>query len=153
MIDPARSIGKREFAVALGGSLAITAVFLPIALWLGREYVPDVRPTGAVVALLTKFEPDGGFAFSAPTQMLGEHIDDDPRNQRSPVVVYEGATPLKFPRSARADIQNIGLGRFNFVRQSHDTVTTYVVFSTSDNSDPRTNGRNYWLVLPAASTH
>ena len=52
-------------------------------------------------------------------------------------------------RAQRAEVEDLGRGRFY-----HSTVAgapeswRYVVFSTSDNSDPRTNGRSYWAVVP-----
>jgi SAM-dependent methyltransferase len=55
----------------------------------------------------------------------------------STAVVLEDGRPLAGPANAlHDDIRRIGGGRFSFWYD-------YVYFSTSDNSDPRTNGRSY----------
>ncbi|MBR0696171.1 hypothetical protein [Bradyrhizobium lablabi] len=131
--------------------LAIVGAYLPVALWMGSGYTPDPRPPGAVVELIVRAAPDGGFAYKTMTYLLGDYVDADAKQQGSPILLYEGTTPLEFPRSSRADVQNAGQGRFNFLNVYEDTewrTAKYIVFSTSDNSDPRTNGRRYWAVLP-----
>ena len=55
-------------------------------------------------------------------------------------VLLEDGKPLGPPRALHADIRKKGRGRY-----SHWTQRT-LYFSTSDNSDPRTNGRKYTLV-------
>jgi len=56
----------------------------------------------------------------------------------STLIIYEDAQPMGPPHAQHADIQVFGRGRF-----SH--WDGYVYFSTSDNSDPRSNGRRYYL--------
>lgn len=62
------------------------------------------------------------------------------RNRRSPVFVFEGENQLKYPGSLHDDIAQYGNGRF-----SH--WNGYVVFASSDNSDPNSNGRDYKLIV------
>ncbi len=57
----------------------------------------------------------------------------------SACVLLEDGEPLPLPRALHADIRNQGKGRY-----SHWTEGS-LYFSTSDNSDPRTNGRKYVL--------
>ena len=67
------------------------------------------------------------------------------RPRRSRLVVKEDGKPLGPAHSLHADIAETGSGRF-----SH--WDSWVVFSSSDNSDPRANGRNYTVtfrVLPS----
>lgn len=105
----------------IAAGMAIFAIYLPIALWLGRDFVPAPRPAGAVVIQLLKIEHvDGSFYRSDPFALSG----------RADVILYEGLSPI---------------GPANFVKSDQ---RIYVTFSASDHSDPNTNGRKYWLVLP-----
>ncbi|MFV1967121.1 MAG: putative Ig domain-containing protein [Pirellulaceae bacterium] len=58
-------------------------------------------------------------------------------NNRSMLMLFEEGKPLGPPRGAHAGIREKGDGRY-----SHWTRST-LYFSTSDNTDPRTNGRRY----------
>lgn len=111
---------KEEIRVALAG-LAIFAVYLPVALVLGSGYTPVPRPSGSVVIPLLKIEHDSGSSYQSEPFALKRHAG---------VVLYE-------------DMQL--LGDANFATKDKRKL---VIFSTSDGSDPRTNGRKYWLVLP-----
>jgi hypothetical protein len=129
----------------------VFAIYLPVALWLNRDYVPAETPTGELVELVAAWsvEPIGGYAYRARSFGLARYGDESPDQQRSPVVLYENLTPLGQARSAIADIKKTGLGRYAHVGEPARPVGwRFVIFSTSDNSDPRTNGRTYWLVLP-----
>jgi hypothetical protein len=132
----------------IGVSLAAFAVYLPIAYFSGRDYLPTPRPEGAVVETLLKIDKGQGFSYLAQSFSLAKYADDSEDNMKSPVILYEDSTRLGPGRSYLRDIQSIGLGRFAHVRLEHRPDSwRFVVFSTSDNSDPRTNGRKYWLVL------
>jgi hypothetical protein len=93
-----------------------------------------------------------GFAYRAPAPFLLTYADNDPGNQRSPIVLYENLTPLGPPHSAHQDIQEIGRGRYSHWNDNNPKSgwrsINGVLFSASDNSDPRTNGRHYWAGLP-----
>lgn len=54
----------------------------------------------------------------------------------SRLIVFEDARPLGPAHASHAEIRHLGRGRFSHWGQQ-------VYFSTSDNSDPRTNGRRY----------
>ncbi len=67
--------------------------------------------------------------------------------RKSPVVVYENGVPLKYPDHLAGVIARQGKGRFAI--QDND-----LIFSSSDNSDPRINGRQYelhWLMPTSAA--
>jgi SAM-dependent methyltransferase len=68
-------------------------------------------------------------------------------SERSPYAsglrMYEGSTPFGTPHAVHAQISELGQGRFS--HWGHD-----LVFSTPDNSDPRTNGRRYGFAYPVA---
>lgn len=89
-------------------------------------------------APLGDFEEQGGFAFSARTRYPALSAHRGP----SAAVVLEDGRPL--PGRANAmhdDIRSRGAGSFSFWYD-------FVYFATSDNSDPRTNGRRYEIEYP-----
>jgi hypothetical protein len=65
--------------------------------------------------------------------------DDGDHPDRSPWVLLEDGRPLGPPHSLHEPIENVGLGRWSHWQDT-------VMFSTSDNTDPRANGRSYRLV-------
>lgn len=117
----------REELRVIAAALAAYAVFLPVALWVGRNHVPVIRPAGKVVETLLRFDldkPDRYFARS--------YTFSPQRYDASQLVVYEDAAPL--PR------ENVWF--------TSDGSAYVVRIRPVDGSDPRTNGRHYWLVLP-----
>lgn len=76
-----------------------------------------------------------GFCYTASMD-FGEEGDKFTGN-KSGLLLFEDGKPLGPPRSAHEDIRKKGHGRY-----SHWT-REQLYFSTSDNSDPRTNGRTY----------
>ena len=112
----------------------VFAIYLPTAWYLHSRYVPIKRPPGAVAMLVAIEQPtDSGFAYycTIPLQQFkGEPL------------LYEDDKPLGPANSPVQDIMNAGNGRYAPWK------TIGFVFSSSDNSDPRTNGRRYWAVMP-----
>jgi hypothetical protein len=106
-----------------------------------RADCPSSSPKGAPlsttrVITLQGFQSGGGYCWA--TQLPGgtppgDGIDD---NDRSQLQLFEDATPLGPPHAHHADIRAFGQGRF-----SHWGETLFL--SSSDNSDPRANGRSY----------
>jgi len=74
-----------------------------------------------------------GLQHGAPSDVAGGHSD---------LVLLEDGKPLGPAHSAHVDIRNEGRGRY-----SHWGART-IYFSTSDNSDPTANGREYKAVYP-----
>ncbi len=85
-----------------------------------------------------KTQPVNGYAY---TINLGSAWMDQKRLGVSPVEVFEDGRLLAYPNALHADIVNKGEGRFS-------VWDGYLLFSTSDNSDPRTNGRSYSIFWP-----
>jgi hypothetical protein len=106
--------------------LAIFAIYLPVAWWVHRDYVPVTRPPGKIVETVKRIEHD------KPDQYVVRSYVFQPRFFPSTdgIFVYEDLTPL--PREN--------------VRFTVDADTYVVRFKTRDGSDPRANGRKYWLV-------
>jgi hypothetical protein len=58
-------------------------------------------------------------------------------------MLCEGSELLGPPHTFHAEIVKLGFGRFSHFGES-------VFFSTSDNSDPNSNGREYVIIIPSA---
>jgi hypothetical protein len=78
---------------------------------------------------------DSGFAYK-----LGYHLPQSGDTEQNPYIstlhLYENGVELGPAHATHADIRKYGLGQY-----SH--WGTYLYFSTSDNSNPLTNGRKY----------
>jgi hypothetical protein len=132
-----RATGCRPLVVLII-SLLLFALYLPIALILGAQYVPPKRPaSGTVYSLTTQphkvLENKPIYSSRLPPAVAGR-VDT--------ALIYEDDKPLPYPRSYSRDAIDLGYGRYFFE-------DGFVHFSTTDNTDPNTNGRAYWLVLPA----
>ena len=79
-----------------------------------------------------------GYVYIAPSYSTRLSSHKSP----SQAVVLENGNPLTGPaNSLHEDIRKYGNGRYSFWYE-------FVYFSTSDNSDPRENGRTYEIVYP-----
>ena len=83
---------------------------------------------------------ENGFCYIAGMD-FGEEGDKFTSNG-SQLLVFEDGRPLGPAHSVHADIRDQGEGRY-----SHWT-REGLYFSASDNTDPRTNGREYRVVYP-----
>jgi|SRR5271154_760331 len=136
-----RNWDKSTLAVFLAAAV-VYAAYLPVALWLKRAYVPMPAPPGQAMPLF-RIQHATGFAFHSSLEYLFLPLaDDTPEAQHSPARLYENDKPLGPAHSDPVDIEHLGSGRYSHLKGKG------LVFSTSDNSDPNTNGRNYWVVLP-----
>lgn len=132
----------------------IGVVYFPTAQWLNVVYDPFApervpKVAGVKVLLQRPFNDFIGSPFAvnvtdASFARLADHAADI---EHSPIVIYEGDTPLGPGHSVHRDIGKIGLGRFSHWRYKYSVF----LFSSSDNTDPRTNGRSYWAVIPKGS--
>jgi hypothetical protein len=133
--------------------VAITAYFL-VAYWLKFSYVPpivsDVEPKviGAKILLRRPFERylDSDFGVIARDNSFVNLADSTDNNERSTIEIYENDRRVGPAHSSHRDVVRIGRGRFSHWRRGEGAI---FVFSSSDNSDPQTNGRAYWAVKPS----
>lgn len=126
-------------------ALGVYAAFLAVAIFIRSDDSATRPPPGAgtyyTLAGIHRFSADK-FLYSSPVMPLfGRFQDSDYDRQYSPILIYENDKPLPFPHTRPDAVEDIGLGRY-----AH--LGAMFLFSTSDNSDPATNGRSYWAVYP-----
>lgn len=141
----------------LACAVTATAAYFLLAHWLTISYVnvSYVRPdsiapnvAGEKVELVRPFAKflDSDFAVIGQNHLFKELADSADNNERSTIELYENGRRLGPPHSQHADIAMIGRGRFSHWKRGN----SIFVFSSSDNSNPQTNGRAYWAVKPDA---
>jgi hypothetical protein len=104
----------------------------------------DPRPKGRIVLELVQPFERSGLAAVAHKWVPFTQLDDgdsEDNLERSPLLLFEDKKPLGPPHSPLSDIGALGHGRFSHWHQGF-------VFSASDDSDPNSNGRRYWAVVP-----
>jgi hypothetical protein len=79
---------------------------------------------------------DEGHCWRIPVPQYSRFSDDEQHPTRSLLWLFEDGAPLAAAHAVHAGIRLRGLGRFSHWKES-------LFFSTSDNSDPRVNGRRY----------
>jgi len=114
-----------------------------------KGYLEVARDASPVSPFEEVFDPK---AIAPPWKLKGEdshlfsytlqHGAPDDRVARSQLLLYEDGKLLGPPHSAHVDIMAQGMGRW-----SHWGAHS-IQFSSSDNTDPRTNGRQYRIVNP-----
>ena len=135
--------------------VAIAAYAIP-AYWLKISYVPPVvsgtepKVAGTKLLLRRPFQRflDSDFGVIALDDLFTDVADTAENNERSPIKIYEDDKPIGPAHSSHADVARVGHGRFSHWARNKSAI---VVFSSSDNSDPQTNGRAYWAVKPGIS--
>jgi len=115
----------RQEAIVLALGLTLFAVYLPIAAWLHRDvFLPD-RPTGLLVERLDRFDPSAGGGYQARVYGNASHKTAILYEEKVPLQEVDIVTLPTFPRTLR------------FIRMT-----------PKDETDPRKNGRHYYLVQP-----
>jgi hypothetical protein len=147
-------------------ALWVFLLYLPVVAWSkysgthGYSYIPEKvssvpfvqispravkRPVGKTVVELRRPFERFGFAalarFWSPKKELSG-ADDPHDTGHSKVLLYENETLLGPPHSYYRDVGELGEGRYAHLKGLG------FVFSASDNTDPNTNHRHYWAVLP-----
>jgi hypothetical protein len=142
---PARHMTERhQTSKVTGMALAVFAAYVAVALWTAPSPRHPPKPGALLISGATLFGSDKTkhmFLYRGPPG-LRTLEDSDPQNQRSPVILYENDKALGPAYSAHHTIEDIGLGRYAHWKDLG------IMFSSSDNTDPRYNGRNYWIVIP-----
>jgi hypothetical protein len=128
----------------------MVAAYFVAASWLKSTYDPTIimpKVAGQIVSVQRPYAgyDDSKFAVQATDYWFASHGDSAEDALRSKIVIYEDGMPLGPPHSPHKDIAIKGHGRFSHWRSGPNSS---FVFSSSDNTDPRTNGRSYWAVAP-----
>lgn len=127
----------------VGAALALFAVYFPVAGYLKYTYVPEpVRSVNKAA----KFKPwphfdprTKAYVFDLPE--YDQLADSGDNWSRSPMIVYENDKPLGPAHSGHESIVKDGHGRYSHWK------SLGLIFSTSDNSDPNSNGNRYTIRL------
>jgi SAM-dependent methyltransferase len=120
----------------------VDALIVAPADWSEQQLATnfDVVP-GRAQKLEGPFQAHSGYMFGAALVDLGNLADNvTPGQNGSPVLVFENKVPLGPAHALHSDIVKFGAGRFSHWGSE-------LLFSSSDNSDPRSNGRNYEIVI------
>ncbi len=129
--------GKNTLKIATNGFLAALAVFALIIYFYPFKYEMVIDPG--------RIKSDQGKAYRAylgsPPWPLAALSDNFNRNSNSTLTLYENGKPLGPAHSRHDQIRIKGGGAFSHWGDS-------IFFSTSDHSDPRTNGRRYSVRCP-----
>jgi hypothetical protein len=107
------------------------------------NYVSELRSFCLQGIELTNISPPVGFAF--PAHIDADFGPDDTSPERSRIIVCEDDYPLGPGHTNHDDIRLNGRGGY-----SH--LPSYILFSTSDNSDPNKNGRKYRVIIDPRKT-
>jgi FkbM family methyltransferase len=91
--------------------------------------------------LARPFAAENGLCWWAPLSGLEAAADNSENPMRSRVLFFEDEALLGPAHSQHEDIRRLGGGR-------HSHWDSVIYFSTSDGSDPNTNGRTYFLLHP-----
>jgi hypothetical protein len=134
-MSPERPSRLFQAASVVGVSLYLSLV---AAFLMATRQVPGPGPWLRSLtrrryrAELAGITPEEGRCLVAP---VPEWLTSDAAGLSSLVLAEDGRA-LPHPHAAHADIRRLGVGRY-----SHWGAQVY--FSSSDDSDPRTNGRRY----------
>jgi hypothetical protein len=106
--------------------LGLYAIYLPAAWLVHRDYIPIPQPSGGRVEMLTAF-----------------HHDKPDHYVTRSVFVRTTVFPHASRLSVYEDLTLLPKGHVGF---TSDLGVYIVRIKTTDDSDPRSNGRRYWLV-------
>jgi hypothetical protein len=126
---------------ALGALAMLSCAVLSIATLLFQTHF-HLMPLAWETQALQSISPEQGHAFIAPlpTPRWSSH------NAPSPAQVLEDGKQLGPGNAPHEEIRSEGEGRYSYWHDSSGNGRLY--FASSDNSDPRTNGRGYETRTP-----
>jgi SAM-dependent methyltransferase len=129
-------IALRKYGIFLW----ILVVLLALSLFLHIRFglVWEHRPL-ATEQIQKGIGYPGVYAYSIPLGTIW--LNHDKWGSSAPAQVTENGVPLAFPDCLHAEIADKGAGRYSLWAGN-------LFFSTSDNTDARTNGRKYELYWP-----
>ena len=129
------------------------AIYSSLATWSRSAYDDPYARGRLVVRLERPFEQLGPSRFGVVARSWTTDIQLGDANSvqdltRSTMVIYEDGRLLGPAHSTHTDVAQIGMGRFSHWQGQGFGQGQGFAFSASDNSDPNSNRRTYWAVLP-----
>lgn len=124
---------KKYDLVAILFLLPALLVLLQTSFYFIWEYLVL---SSSMIQPLSGYSGSYGYIIPIGTDWMSQNEEFN-----SPIQLLENDKRLGFPNSLHADIASVGMGRYSVWKG-------YLYFSTSDNSDPRINGRQYELYWP-----
>lgn len=124
--------------------------YLGAMYWAGEHYVwpygvPGRTKEHALMRTPFKELLDSRFAVVSTDNFFGPDADTDADPNHSNLIIYEDGKPLGPAHSPIYHVAVLGMGRYKHWKRNGQSI---FVFSSSDNTDPRTNGRKYWAERP-----
>lgn len=115
--------------------VAGVCMFFWLSVYLLATSLPPLEtPKGEIAERISNFEMASDGRFQARTYRFSR--TEAYRSDPAPLAVYEDATPLS-------------PGNYEIDTLAPQNVWRFVRLKTSDGSDPNTNGRRYYMVLPS----
>ena len=100
----------------------------------GQRQMPPPAQPGEPIKYFLKDQGEHCYLVYVPQFVDRSDTDETPK--RSTLVMYEDGKELGPAHSLHKDIRSKGKGRFSHYQ-------AWIFFSTSDNTDPRQNGKTY----------
>jgi hypothetical protein len=131
------------------------ALYFPAAYIATVTYVPDPNSPPPSAGMRARIDlssavpmPQSAFAATARDvrSIFEAHGDANDSDTSSPIELWEDSKKLGPAHSSISEIVSLGLGRFRLeTGRGHGG---WLTWSSSDNTNPMTNGRTYWVVKP-----
>src|SRR5215218_2980703 len=135
--------GPKIIALA---AICLSPLYFVAMHWLKAADPVVISPTirGQIIRLHPPFAAHGRGVI-APDYWWSSIADSESDRCRSPVIIYENDLPLGPLHSSSSDIAGSGEGRAAHWRSTDDPLIydgrSAFVFSSTDNTDPSSNGR------------
>lgn len=129
-------------AASFATSFYVTLFFIDHSDFGPGSYSRPVGPcAGPRTVLKRPFQHETGFAVQVALPQFKEFADGSEFPSKSNLVLCENNAALGPSHSQHNDVRTKGLGRYS-------NWNDYLLFSSSDNSDPQTNRREYSVRSP-----
>ncbi|BBL69927.1 hypothetical protein MoryE10_05330 [Methylogaea oryzae] len=152
MLDDSGNYEGRDYVLLGEGSGASLSLSLQgelqnkriTSLRITAQFVEEQRFESSTILEPGKISQSEGLSFDYPLPMNEDSADTQESPKRSPFVLLEDGNFLPFPHALHDDIRKLGKGRYSHWKSA-------LIFSSSDGSDPRNNGRRYVFAKPDES--
>ena len=134
-------LARVDFWLKVASGLSVTILAFLSTLYIA-DYFSPLCPSGRATQLAGPygtFTP-GGVAFIGRLPSFDTSADSPEAPRQSKLVLCENNLLLGPGHSIHAEIAKLGKGRYSHWKDAG------LIFASSDNSDPNSNGRNYWVV-------